>query len=104
MFLRGIVQIGVSAFLMFWTAWRLAALIFVVVPICVGLVACYMPTVRRIATAYTDALGKSNDFAQESISNIRTVRSFAAEDIESQKYKTAVGDPDDPMDRKWCWF
>ena len=38
--------------------------------------------VRRLATKYSDALGYATDTAQESISNIRTMRSFAGEFVE----------------------
>lgn len=104
MFIRGLVQIIVSAGLMFYNSWRLALVILLLVPACVALVACYAPILSRIATKYTDKLGVSNNVAQESIANIRTVRSYAAEDVESQKYQNAIGDPDDKADVSWCWY
>lgn len=104
MFIRGLVQIVVSAGLMFFNSWRLALLILLVVPFCMLLVTLYSPIVSRIATKYTDRLGESNNIAQESIANVRTMRSFAAEDVESQKYRAAIGDPDDRTDTKCCWY
>jgi len=104
MFLRGTTQIIVSAGLMFYNSWQLAAVILCVMPFCVIAAACYSPILRRLSTKYTDALGVSNDVAQETIANIRTVRSFAAERLEHQKYKSAIGDPDDAADSRFCWF
>ena len=42
----------------------------------------YGRIVRRLATKYSDALGQATDTAQESISNVRTMRSFAGEFVE----------------------
>lgn len=54
---------------------------------------------------YSDAIGVASDVAQESISNIRTTRSFAAEAVEAQKYAAAVGDPDAASSaRDRCWL
>lgn len=39
----------------------------------------YGRMVRKVATKYSDALGRATDTAQESISNVRTMRSFAGE-------------------------
>lgn len=104
MFVRAIAQIVFSAALMFHTSWRLAALVFSVVPICVISIACYGRVLKRLATRYSDALGVASDVAQQSVSNIRTVRSFAAEEIEAKKYADSVGDPDNPDNVRLCWY
>ena len=60
--------------------------------------------VKKISKRYTDALAKAADVANESISNIRTTRAFAAEDVEVQRYSTLIGDPDDKTDIYFCWL
>lgn len=104
MFLRGIVQVIISCALMFYTCWKLAALIMVVVPVTVIAVSIYGRLLKKLSTRYSDALGHASDVAQQSVANIRTVRSFAAEDIESTKYEDAVGNPDNPLNVIWCWY
>lgn len=104
MFLRGFVQTLISCALMFYTCWKLAALIMVVVPVTVIAVSLYGRVLKRLSTKYSDALGHASDIAQQSVANIRTVRSFAAEEIESSKYENAVGNPDDPGNVKCCWY
>jgi len=104
MFIRGVVQIIISFALMFYTCWQLATLIVIVVPITVVVVALYGRVLKRLSTKYSDALGHASDVAQQSVSNIRTVRSFAAEDIESFKYESAIGNPDDISNRLCCWY
>lgn len=104
MFIRGAVQVLASCALMFYTSWKLALLIVVVVPCTVVLISVYSRLLKRLSTAYSDALGKSSDIAQQSVSNIRTVRSFAAEEIESKRYEASVGNPDEAVDALLCWY
>jgi ABC-type multidrug transport system fused ATPase/permease subunit len=104
MFIRGLTQVCISFALMFVTSWQLSTLIMIVVPIVVAIVAVYGRILRWLSTKYSDASGVAADVATQSLSNIRTVRSFAAEGIESHKYAAAVGDPDDPSNRRCCWY
>eukprot|EP00928_Gymnodinium_smaydae_P082446 TRINITY_DN65791_c0_g1_i1.p1 TRINITY_DN65791_c0_g1~~TRINITY_DN65791_c0_g1_i1.p1 ORF type:complete len:674 (-),score=152.73 TRINITY_DN65791_c0_g1_i1:89-2110(-) len=104
MFVRGIAQMAFSGALMFYTSWQLATVILCVVPPLVLVVAVYGRVVKRLSTKYSDALGHASDVAQQSVANVRTVRSFAAEDLEVEKYAKAVGDPDDPQMRQCCWY
>eukprot|EP00927_Polykrikos_kofoidii_P064326 TRINITY_DN5946_c0_g2_i1.p1 TRINITY_DN5946_c0_g2~~TRINITY_DN5946_c0_g2_i1.p1 ORF type:complete len:668 (-),score=107.78 TRINITY_DN5946_c0_g2_i1:373-2298(-) len=102
MFVRSMGQISFSAVLMFKVSWRLALLVFGVVPVSIICIVCYGRVVKRLATAYTDALSVASDVATQSITNVRTMRSFAAEELEMRKYEKAVGDPDVVGDR--CWY
>jgi len=104
MFLRGLAQVFISVALMFYTSWQLATLIILVVPFCVIAIASYGRVLKKLSTKYSDALGNASDVAQQSVANIRTVRSFAAEEVESLKYEQAVGNPDDPSNSQWCWY
>lgn len=103
MFVRSIVMMGVSLGLMFYSSWKLTCLTLVVVPLVISGAAVYSKVVKRLATQYSDALSRASDTAQESISNIRTVRSFAAEELEIAKYVRAVGDPD-RRTPGGCWW
>tara|TARA_B110000971_G_scaffold116156_1_gene119059 strand:- start:151 stop:576 length:426 start_codon:yes stop_codon:yes gene_type:complete len=58
----------------------------------------------RSAQKYTDALAVSADISNESISNIRTARAFAGEELELKKFSTMIGDPDDYTNRWMHWF
>ena len=103
MFLRGTAQLIISAVLMFSTSWRLSLTVFLVVPLLILTLALYGRQVKKVAVTYSDALGVSADVAQESISNVRTLRAFAAEAGEGRKYERAVGNPDDPQQMACCW-
>jgi len=104
MFVRGLSQVLFSVVLMFYTSWQLATLVISVVPACVLAISAYSRILKRLSTRYSDALGHASDVAQQSVANIRTVRSFAAEDIEARKYEIAVGNPDDEEGNFKCWY
>lgn len=90
MFFRYVVgAIGGTAMLMYMSP-RLAGVSLLVVPfVAIGAVA-YGRVIRRISKDVQDALAKSTDVAQETLSGIRTVRSFAREAEESARYSGAV--------------
>jgi len=104
MFIRGTCQTLISFGLMFYTSWQLACLILLVIPPTAIIVSCYGRRLKHLATKASDALAVASDVAQESVANIRTVRSFAAEDIEACKYSEAIGDPDEKDNKKCCWY
>ena len=81
--------LGGLGFLLY-TSPVLTALMLLVVPaVAIGAVY-YGRYVRRLSKAVQDALAQSNEVAEESISGIRTVRSFAAEEGELARYGKAV--------------
>ena len=104
MFIRTAMGIVISLVMMLITSWKLTCVMLVSVPVLVFFAVCYGMYVKRLAKAYTDALAKAADIATESISNIRTTRAFAAEDVEMNKYMDFIGDPDDFADRSFCWY
>eukprot|EP00747_Dinoflagellata_sp_TGD_P016302 gnl/TRDRNA2_/TRDRNA2_125020_c0_seq1.p1 gnl/TRDRNA2_/TRDRNA2_125020_c0~~gnl/TRDRNA2_/TRDRNA2_125020_c0_seq1.p1 ORF type:complete len:658 (+),score=119.57 gnl/TRDRNA2_/TRDRNA2_125020_c0_seq1:83-2056(+) len=104
MFFRGVVQLVISSLLMFYTSWKLSVLAFTVVPVVVLGISLYGRAVKKLAVKYSDALSRSSDVAQETISNMRTVRSFAAEQVETIKYMRAVGNPDLAGPGTCCWI
>ncbi|HRG98994.1 MAG TPA: ABC transporter transmembrane domain-containing protein [Polyangiaceae bacterium] len=79
---------GVGALV--WTSPRLAAVMLAIVPpVAIGAVA-YGRRVRAVSREVQDALATSTQVAEESISGLRTVRSFAAEELEARRYAGAV--------------
>jgi ATP-binding cassette subfamily B protein len=78
--------------LLFVTSPRLTVVMLLVVPpVAVGGVA-YGRRVRALARRYQDALADASHVAEESLSAIRTVRAFVAEDAERARYRRAVDD------------
>ena len=59
--------------------------------------------VRKISKTYSDNLASATNVASESISNIRTTRAFAAEDVELSRYTSHIGNPDEKDDAWFCW-
>ena len=76
--------------LLFYTSPVLTALMLAIVPaVAVGAVT-YGRKVRGLSKEAQDALAGANEVAEESLSGIRTVRSFAAERHEVERYRTAT--------------
>ena len=60
----------------------------VIVPIVSAAAIFYGRTVRNLSKQASDATADLSKFAQEKLGNIRTVRAFAKENVESEKYAT----------------
>jgi ABC transporter fused permease/ATP-binding protein len=78
--------------LLLWTSPRLTALMLLVVPPVAITAVTYGRRVRKLSREVQDALARSNEVAEESLSGVRTVRSFAAEAREVSRYRQAVTD------------
>ncbi len=75
---------------LFYTSGELTLVMLAVVPpVALGAVA-YGRRVRKLSRDVQDKLAKSSEVAEETLSGIRTVRSFAAEQIEVARYAAAV--------------
>ena len=84
--LRSAAQIVGGIGFLLWTSPVLTALMLAVVPpIALGGVL-YGRKVRKLSRDVQDALASANEVAEEAISGIRTVRSFAAEEAEAVRY------------------
>ncbi|MFT5432137.1 MAG: ABC-type multidrug transport system fused ATPase/permease subunit, partial [Myxococcota bacterium] len=80
---------GAIAFL-FYTSWRLTLVTVVLVPVVAVTAGVIGQRLRRLSRDVQDALAVSTTVAEEAISGARTVRAFAAEDLESERYREAV--------------
>ena len=90
MALRNVVQAAGALVLLIYTSPILTALMLLVVPpVAVGAVV-YGRRIRRLSGQVQDALAAASHVAEESISGIRTVRSFAAEASETERYSSKI--------------
>jgi ATP-binding cassette subfamily B protein len=91
MTLRNVASAAGGVALLFYTSPVLTALMLAVVPaVALGAVA-YGRRIRKLSREAQDALAAASEVAEESISGIRTVRSFDAEAREASRYGEAVG-------------
>ena len=85
----GLQAVG-SLVVLFWTSWKLTALMLGVVPfVAIGAVI-FARTVRGLSKQTQDALAAATSVAEETLGNIRTVRSFAREQQEIARYDARV--------------
>ncbi len=90
MALRNVVQVAGGLVLLVVTSLKLTAVMLAVVPaVAIGAVI-YGRKIRALAKRYQDALADAGHVAEESLSAIRTVRSFAAEEAEARRYGAAI--------------
>ena len=88
--LRSLAQVLGGIGFLLWTSPLLTGLMLAVVPaIAVGAVL-YGRRIRKLSREVQDALAAAAEVAEEAISGIRTVRSFAAEQAESKRYSGKV--------------
>ena len=85
-FLRSCIRIAGSLVFMAKLSWKLTIVTIVGTPILVMISEAYGEYYEKIAKMVQDSLALANEAAEESISSIRTVRSFAAEKIEIKRY------------------
>ncbi len=90
MALRFVLQAIGSLAVLFYTSWKLATLMLGVVPfVAIGAVV-FARMVRSLSKKTQDALAGANSVAEETLGNIRTVRSFAREEQEVGRYAARV--------------
>lgn len=90
MILRNLAAAVGGLMFLFYTSWRLAILLLLILPPLAWLAARFGGKVRKISRSVQESLGNASAVADESLSNIRTVRSFAAEPVESKRFLRAL--------------
>lgn len=86
-FLRSIVKaIGVCVF-MFKLSWKLTIITLIGLPLIALVSDIYGEYYRKLSTAVQDSVAKANEVVAEVVSSMKTVRSFANEDGELERYK-----------------
>ncbi|GMU00235.1 hydrophobic compound transporter HcuC [Corallococcus caeni] len=88
--LRNVVQVLGGIVLLFYTSASLTFLMLAIVPLVVVGAMVYGRRVRGLSRDVQDALAKASEVAEESLSGLRTVRSFAAEPSEVARYGNTV--------------
>ena len=90
MALRGVASVVGGMALLFYTSSTLTLVMLVVVPpIAIG-AAVVGRQVRKLSKNVQDGLARAGEVAEETIAGIRTVRAFAQEQREAQRYDTEV--------------
>ena len=79
-----------SIAILLWTSWRLAIVMLAVVPVVALGATLYGRSLRKLSRRVQDALARASEIAEESLSGIRTVRSFDRESMESSRYAEAA--------------
>ena len=88
--LRSLAQVLGGVGFLLWTSPVLTGLMLAIVPaIAVGAVI-YGRRIRKLAREVQDALAAAGEVAEEAISGVRTVRSFAAEEAEVARYSAKI--------------
>ncbi len=91
MVLRNAMQAFGALAMLLVTSGKLTTLMLGVVPPVALSAVWYGRRVRRLSKESQDALAKASEVAVESLGGIRTVRSFAAEAMEVERYQSAIG-------------
>jgi len=86
---NGILLVG-GVFMAFFTSWKLSILSICVIPPVTFMYRRYAKWAKKTNRSIWQAYGDANSVATETISNIRTVRAFAAEAFELQRYDQGV--------------
>ncbi len=81
----GVTGIGALGILLF-TSWKLTLVMLAIVPVVVLGAFFYGRILRRYSRQVQDALARSTEVAEETLSGIRTVRAFARETSEGDRY------------------
>ncbi len=90
MFLRNGASVVGGIAMLFVTSFRLTLVMLAVVPaVALGAVA-YGRRIRRVSRDVQDAVGDAASVGEEALAGIRTVRAFATEHAEGQRYGEAI--------------
>ena len=90
MALRYIVGAVGGTVMLLWMSPRLTVIAIAVVPILAVSAALYGRWLRGLSRQVQDALAQSTSIAEEAFSGVRTVRAFAREEAEGERYAAAV--------------
>jgi ATP-binding cassette, subfamily B, multidrug efflux pump len=73
--------------IMFWMNWKLALIIFLVIPVILGFFATFIRQIMPVSSRVQAELGKLNTILQENLAGMRVVKAFAREPYEAQRYQ-----------------
>ena len=90
MALRFSVQAIGAVALLFWLHWQLSLVMVAIVPVVAISAVLFGRKVRELSKRTQDALAAATTVAEESLGNVRTVRAFAREQAEVERYAAEV--------------
>uniref|UniRef100_A0A8C6VK08 Antigen peptide transporter 2 n=2 Tax=Elapinae TaxID=42168 RepID=A0A8C6VK08_NAJNA len=91
-FLRNLIKaIGLYIF-MIGLSWRLTLLMLIETPLMMAVQKVYNVRHQALLKAIQDSMARSGEVVQEVISSVQTVRSFATEEKEAQRYEASLED------------
>lgn len=88
--LRNLAQVIGGYGCMIYTSWKLSLLMFVLVPPIAIAAAVFGKRIRKFSKEFQSSIAEASIVADETISGVRTVKSFVQETAESQRYKLAL--------------
>ena len=88
--LRFAAQAVVGIMLIFLYSWKLSLVMLSIVPLIAFAAVGYGRFVKRLSQNYQSALADASETAQQAFSSVRTVRSFAAEAKEGERYLACI--------------
>ena len=89
-FVRHLISLVVTLGFMVGLSWRLTCLALISIPFTAVLVHKYGEIMKEISKEIQDKLADCNAASEETLSSIRTVRSFAAEGLESDRFSSLL--------------
>ena len=75
---------------MFYTSWQLSTLMLLMVPPVAGATAIFGKRIRSYSKEFQNTLAVSGIVAEETISGVRTVKSFVQEGTETERYRHSL--------------
>ena len=90
MALRNLGQIVGGSIFMFYTSWKLSLIMMALIPpigLCAGF---FGKRVRKYSKEFQESLAEASIVAEETISGVRTVKSFVQENTETTRYQKAL--------------
>ncbi|KAI8505057.1 peptide antigen-transporting ATPase [Branchiostoma belcheri] len=87
-----VVRVVLTVGIMFKLSWRLSVLTLLLFPPIAAVAKVYGKCLKKVSKDIQTSLAKANDVAEETCANMRTVRSFANEDRECERYNEKLQD------------
>lgn len=88
--LRNLAQVIGGFGFMFYTSWKLSAVLLIIIPPVAGMAFYFGRKIRSLSKEFQATLANSAIVAEETISGLRTVKSFVQEPNEVNRYQTAL--------------
>lgn len=88
--LRQAVTLVGGVAMMLFLNWRLTALVFLLVPVLLGLATFFGRRLQRLSTQVQDRLADATAVLEETLSGVRVVKSFVQEDSERKRFARQI--------------